>query len=236
MFIHYRGRGLIFKKEERGEADLLFTVYTKDFGKLEILGKSVRKIASKLRPSAEVFYLSEIEFIQGKIQKTLTDATLVDKFSGIRGDLKKIRIAHKISEVLDNLIKGQEPDEKIWRLLIETFQKLNDLKLPAQGWSASGGEIIYCYFYWNFISILGYRPELYHCVRCRKKIITERNYLVPEEGGIICGSCKSEGRNISPEAIKILRIILKRDWATLFKLKFEAQYLKELICVNYSSS
>ncbi|MEK7071705.1 MAG: DNA repair protein RecO, partial [Patescibacteria group bacterium] len=114
MFIHYRSRGLIFKKEERGEADLLFTVYTKDFGKLEILGKSVRKIASKLRPSAEVFYLSEIEFIQGKIQKTLTDATLVDKFSGIRGDLKKIRIAHKISEVLDNLIKGQEPDEKIW--------------------------------------------------------------------------------------------------------------------------
>ena len=210
---------------------MLFTVYTKDFGKLEILGKSVRKIASKLRPSAEVFYLSEIEFIQGKIQKTLTDATLVDKFSGIRGDLKKIRIAHKISEVLDNLIKGQEPDEKIWQLLIETFRRLNSLEIKNLEL-----EIIYCYFYWNFISTLGYRPELYHCVRCRKKIITERNYLVPEEGGIICGLCKSEGRDISPEAIKILRIILKKDWPTLFKLKFEAQYLKELICVNYSSS
>ncbi|MEK7071754.1 MAG: DNA repair protein RecO, partial [Patescibacteria group bacterium] len=131
-------------------------------------------------------------------------------------------------EVLDNLIKGQEPDEKIWQLLIETFHKLNNLRLSA--------SLIYYYFYWNFISILGYQPELYHCVRCRKKIITERNYLVPEEGGIICGLCKSEGRDISPEAIKILRIILKKDWPTLFKLKFEAQYLKELICVNYSSS
>ena len=76
MFLNYRTKGFIFKKEDRGEADQLFTIYTKDFGKLEILGKAIRKISSKLRSGAETFYLSEIEFIQGKTYKTLTDAIL----------------------------------------------------------------------------------------------------------------------------------------------------------------
>jgi len=47
MFLKYRTQGLIFKKEERGEADQLFTVFTRDFGKLEVLGKAIRKISSK---------------------------------------------------------------------------------------------------------------------------------------------------------------------------------------------
>jgi len=40
MFTHYRTQGIFLKKEDRGEADQLFTIYTKDYGKLEILGKT----------------------------------------------------------------------------------------------------------------------------------------------------------------------------------------------------
>lgn len=239
MFIHYRTEGFILKKEERGESDLLFTIYTKDFGKLDVLGKAVRKIASKLRPAAEVFYLSEVEFIQGKSQKILTDAISIDKFLETRKELKKTKIANKIAEVLDSLIRGQEPDEKIWQFLKELFQKLNKFQLPV-----AGCQLFYYYFFWNFIVILGYQPELYHCVRCRKKITAEKNYFIPKEGGITCGGCgaafpdvTSGGKEISPETIKILRMIIKKDWPTLLKLKFKAQYLEELCLVskNYLS-
>jgi len=44
MFTYYRAQGFILKKEDRGEADRIFTIYTKDFGKLELLAKAVRKI------------------------------------------------------------------------------------------------------------------------------------------------------------------------------------------------
>lgn len=46
MFVHYRTQGLFIKEEDRGEANQLFTIFTKDFGKLEILGKAIRKISS----------------------------------------------------------------------------------------------------------------------------------------------------------------------------------------------
>ncbi len=240
MFVHYRTQGLILKKEGRGEADQLFTIYTKNFGKLEILGKAIRKVSSKLRSGAEIFYLSEIEFIQGKAHKTLTDAVLIEKFENIRKDLRKLRVAYKISEVLDNLVKDQEPDENLWRLLSETFQKLNNYPLPVTGYPLpiTGYQLLLHYFFWNLLSILGYQPEIYHCVLCQKKLLPGKLFFDLKEGGVICQNCFKENQSVeetNPETIKILRIILKRDWQTLLKLKIEPGYLNSLkiISKNY---
>jgi DNA repair protein RecO (recombination protein O) len=230
MFVHYRTKGIIFKKEDRGEADQLFTFYTEDFGKLEILGRAIRKISSKLRSGAELFYLSEIEFIQGKTQKTLTDAISIEKFENLRKNLKRLQIAYRISEALDNLVKGQEPDEKIWHLLNEVFQKLNSLSLVISHLS-----LLYYYFLWNFLSILGYKPELYKCVFCQKKLIPEKLYFSPKEGGLICQNCFKKvklGKEVKPEVVKILRIILEKNWPTLSKLKIEEPHLKSLNMIS----
>jgi DNA repair protein RecO (recombination protein O) len=143
--------GLILKKEDRGEADQLFTVYTKDFGKLEILGKAIRKISSKLRSGMEVFYLSEIEFIQGKGYKTLTDSLPLEKFKNLRQDLNRLKIAYQMAEAADDFLRGPEPDEKIWSLLLKVFRKIDDQKFSVRNLPA-----LYRYFLFNFLSFLGY--------------------------------------------------------------------------------
>ena len=220
MTIHYRTQGFILKKTDQGEADQLLTVYTKDFGRLEILTKAVRKIKSKLRAGAELFYLSEIEFIQGRGRKTLTDAALIKKFANFGKDLKKLRIAHKIAQVFDDLVKGQEKDENLWNLLNETFSELNDCSpLPARC------SLIYYFFLWNLLSFLGYEPELYHCVLCQKKLTPQKLFFSPKEGGIVCEQCRNLVKSIKEtdiDAIKILRILLKKDWQTLSTLKNES--------------
>jgi len=251
MFVHYRTKSIIFKKEDRGEADQLFTFYTKDFGKLEILGRAIRKISSKLRSGAELFYLSEIEFIQGKTHKTLTDAISIEKFRNLRKSLKRLAIAYKISGVLAKLVKFQEPDEKIWRLLNETFKNLNNSNLKS-----TICNLLPYYFLWNLLSILGYKAELYNCVICQKKLLPEKLYFNSKEGGLICQNCfkkvklveedKSSslpfaaarvGKEVKPDIVKILRIILEKNWLTLSKLKIEKDFLKELASVskNYLS-
>jgi DNA repair protein RecO (recombination protein O) len=193
MAIHYRTQGLILKKSDLREADRLFTIYTKDFGKLEILGKAIRKIKSKLRGGANLFYLSEIEFIQGKTHKTLTDVMLIDNFKNIRGDLGRLRIAYRVTETLDDMTPKEESDRSVWRLLIEVFTKLNSLKKI---------EIIYYYFFWNLVSVLGYLPELQKDSLCGKKI--------------------------DADLAKILKLILKKDWQILARLKIEPRHLKLL--------
>ncbi len=224
MFIHYRTQGIILKKEERGENDQLFTIFTKDFGKLEILGKGIRKITSKLRAGMEIFYLSEIEFVQGKNQKILTDAILIKKYEKIRKNLLKLKIAYKISEVLSKLIKGEEKDEKIWSLLKDTFEKLEKYQLKIDRI-----KLIYYYFLWNLVSILGYKPQLYFCILCEKRLKPKKLYFLKE--GISCENCfkkNKEGVLITPELVKILREILKGEWQILKRLKIEKKHLREL--------
>jgi len=235
MAVHYRTQGFILKKEDLREADRIYTLFTKDFGKLELLARSVRKIKSKLRGGLELFWLSEIEFIQGKTYKTITDASLINNFKNLRKNLKRLKVAYKAADILNDSIKGEEPDEKIWNLLKFTFQKLNDPNLKS-----SYLPLIYYYFFWHLLSVLGYEPELNFCVICQKKLIPKNLYFNFKEGGVICGNCfekiKSEllekkiieFQSCQPEVIKLLRLLLKKDWQFLTKVKIPLSCWKSL--------
>ncbi len=218
MATHYRTQGYVLKKNDLREADQVFTVYTKDFGKIKVLGKAIRKIKSKLRSGIDLFYLSEIEFIQGKNYKTLTDAVVLNKFKNIREDLESVG---KITDSLDSLLE-EHPDEHIWDLLTEVFERLNN-------------KIVYHYFVWNLASILGYHIDLYNCVVCQKKLAPNKLHFSPDQGGIICSDCYDRAERkveVSSEAIKILRIFFKKDWNLLLRLKIKESHLEELDSVT----
>jgi len=220
MATHYRTEGYVLKKTDLREADQLFTVYTRDYGKVDILGRAIRKMTSKLRSGIELFYLSEIEFIQGKAYKTLTDAILINKFKNIRNDLEKMKTAYQIVDMVDGLIKGQEPDERIWKLLNESFERLS-----------LSTYLIYHYFFWNFLSVLGYQIDLYNCVYCKKQLIPLKLYFNAQEGGIFCAKCFNESEDridVSPETIKIVRLLSERDWNVLERFKIDEKHKEEL--------
>lgn len=221
MFFRYRTQGVVIKRDDWREADRFFTVYTKDFGKIKVLGRGIRKIASKLKSGMEVFYLSEIEFIQGKNYKTLVDAVLIEKFDKLRKSLKKTIIAYKILRIFDGLIQGQERDDEVWGLLLDSLKELNNRE---------DYRIVYYYFLWNFLSILGYNPNLYKCSACQEDLKEKENYFDLEEGGVFCLNCfqkEKKGKKISPDLIKVLRLLL-RDKEKAFNLKIGKKEMKEL--------
>src|SRR3989344_7232746 len=195
MAVHYRTRGIFLKKSDRAESDSLFFVYTKDFGGLRVFGKAIRKITSKLKGGAGLFYLSEIEFIQGKTHKTLTDAIPIENFQNIRKDLVKLNIAHQNAKILDELTPKEERGDQVWGLLNEVFQKLNNWKIDN-----CKLKIVYYYFFWYLVSLLGYHPEI--------------------------SNCSLQGREINCDIVKILKIILKKDWGLLLKIKIEPIHLR----------
>lgn len=226
MFTHYRTQGLILKKVDKGETDRIFNFYTKDFGRVELLARAERKITSKLRAGLELFYLSEIAFIQGKIGKTLTDTVLINNFPNLRRNLKKLRIAYRVAELSEKFIKAEEKDEKIWQLLNETFEQLNK-KYKTE---AMGQKVYYCFF-WNLFSILGYCPELYHCSLCQKKLGPEKIFFSAKEGGLLCNQCKLSAdavNKIEANVVKLIRILIEKNWQFLEKLKIEKKDLKGL--------
>ena len=230
MFVHYRSEAFILKRVERGESDRLFTVFTKKFGKLEVLGKAIRKIKSKLRAGVSLFSKSEIEFIQGKTFKILTDAILIEEFKNIKGDLGKLEIALKVSDLLDGLLKGEQKDKKVWRLLGETFDELNNCSILH-----TLHFLIYYHFFFKLLKILGYSPSLANCAFCQKNLET-KIFFSFEQRGLICYPCsrrlKKEGDStifeIRAKRIEFLRNLLEKDFSFLKKMKLEPEDLKFL--------
>ena len=228
MFAHYRTNAFILKETHAGEADKVFTLFTKDFGKIDVLAKSIRKIASKLKGGTPLFSISEIGFIMGRNRRTLTDAVLINNFENMKQNLENIKVARDIAWLIDNLIKGPQKDDRVWQLLLEVFTALNKSKRMV-----SEARLLYHYFFWKFISFLGYRPELYKCLVCRQRL-EPRNLYFSSRGGTICGSCEQHqkaGKTViaaEPNAVRILREILKNNFIGLARLRHKDHHIDSL--------
>ena len=233
MAVHYRTKAIIFKKQDLSDFDRVFGIFAFDFGRLDLHAKAIRKINSKLKSGIDIFYLSEVEFIRGRSKRMLTDAGVLEKNNNIIQDVQKLKIAFQISEILDKFIKGQQQDKEIWEFLIDVFGKLNNPQL-----SINNKQLILCYFIWNFFAVLGYKPEISKCAVCKGKLNPYNIYFSNKEGGVICKKClyaDKEAEKINSDVVKILRLILKKDWQVVSKLKIEpaSQNLFDIMSNNY---
>ncbi len=126
----YKTQGIIIKKENLGEFDRLLTVYTKDFGKLLLRAKAVRKNQAKLRGHLELFLKSHFMIAPSRGFDIITGAETIESFPYLHKNLSSLAAAFYLSELTDKLVVGPEKDENIWRLLLESFKEL-DFKEPA---------------------------------------------------------------------------------------------------------
>jgi len=121
----YKTQGIIIKRINLGEVDRLLTIYTKDFGKILVKAKSVRKNQSKLKGHLELFLQSHLLLAPGKNLDIITGAETIERFPGLHQQLSCLAAAYYLSEVIDKIIAGPEKDENIWQLILFGFEKLN---------------------------------------------------------------------------------------------------------------
>ncbi len=141
---------IILRTVDLGEVDRFLTIYTKEFGKIQVVARGVKKIESKLRYHLEPFSYNHLILIQGKNFRIVKDAVLINQFLPMREDLERIKIVYKIIDLVDELIVGEERDEDIWNLFLKVFEELN------VGGSASH---IVQNFQDNLLRLLGYDPK-----------------------------------------------------------------------------
>lgn len=220
---HFRTKGIFLKKMPHREADYFFTIYTKEYGMISALGKSIRKIDSKLRGGAQLFFFSEIEFIEGKNYKILIDTSSLSRFENILNNLNRLGVAYRISEVANDFIKGEEKDKALWSLFIQSFKGLDNKKINP--------NILFFFFLWNFLSLLGYRAQLKNCTRCGKKLEPKGLSFSFSDGGVVCKECSGKIEKevkINPNIVKIIRLFLRQNLEILTHINIPDKDLEEL--------
>ncbi len=142
---------IVLKSADLGEVDRLLTIYSKEFGKIQVLAKGIKKLESKLRYNLEPLSYSLLILVEGKNFRIVKDAVLIDQFLSVRNDLEKIKIAYKIVDIINELIAGEEKDEDVWNLILETFMAIERDKIYL--------NLVVSEFQSSLLKLLGYDPK-----------------------------------------------------------------------------
>lgn len=120
----YTSEAIVLSTKSYGEADKLITLFSKSFGKLTLIAKGIKRLKSRKRGSLEVF--SAVKFFAHKTKwlPILTEVEIVNNFSELRKDLKKVSVAYFLLEVVSRTTRDEERHEEIYTLLMDTLKKL----------------------------------------------------------------------------------------------------------------
>ena len=215
MTTHYRSEGVILEEKNFREADRIFTIYTKEFGKLTLLGRSVRKGKAKLKMNTSLFSYVDVQFIQGKGLNTLTDIKVLNCFAETKKDLSKLSLFYRIGEMISSLIYEEERDERVFSLLLESFEKINN-----EFFSKKEKKLFFCFVTFQMLYFLGYKLYIKRCPLCSKEARKD-GYFVPQEGGVVCKDCYEENflRGVYIENVGDLSCFLNSDIENIFNLE-----------------
>lgn len=118
-------RAIVLARRDFREYDQIISVYTKDFGKMELLARGVKKIISKQSAHLEPFSLVDIETAHGKEIDHLIKVQSQNVFKDIRSDLQKSLAAQYVVSLTDRLVQAGERDERIFNILQSSLHYVN---------------------------------------------------------------------------------------------------------------
>ena len=118
MYRVHHTEGIILAASDSGEADRMYTVYTKDYGKLSIFAKGVRHEKSKLRYHLCLFARLRLSFVEGKDILRLIDAKELEAPST---DERAWFIARRSAAFICRMVAGSERDAELWGVITSTF-------------------------------------------------------------------------------------------------------------------
>lgn len=117
--------GLVLKRKDFGEADRIVTIFTKRHGRMKLLAKGVRRIASRRGPNIELFNHATFSVHKGRSFDLLSEVYVHSTYPKIRRSLEMIGLAYYVCELVDGLCAEGQSHPKVYDLLIEIFDNLD---------------------------------------------------------------------------------------------------------------
>lgn len=144
----YTSEGIVLGRRDFGEADRILVLYTKNFGRVSLIAKGVRRPKSKKRGHIEVFNLVSFQAVAGHGIDLMTEADVKDDFKDIRKSLKKISLAYYFSEVIGRITHEQESNIELFNLIVNYLTDLKNATELKKLREDFIGELLVLMGYW----------------------------------------------------------------------------------------
>jgi DNA repair protein RecO (recombination protein O) len=227
----YRTEAIILRRLNLGEADRLLTAFSLENGKIRLIAKGVRRPRSRKAGHLELASRVEMMVARGRELDIVTQAQVIESFPRLREDLEGFAQASYALELLDRSTVDREVNKALYRLLADTLARLDTGLNP---------ESALRHYELRLVELVGYRPELFHCVRCGEEIRPQDQYFSPSEGGVLCPECGAQRQKvgrISLRALKVLRHFQRNSFEAVQDLHIRPKVHAEIeqLMENYLS-
>jgi DNA repair protein RecO (recombination protein O) len=197
----YRTKGIVLNRKDFGDTGRIVCIYTTHNGKISAIAKGAKRLTSKFGSTLEIFSYIDLVLYKGRELHTISETRIIDSFQALRENLSKIAYGSFVLELIDAFMVEEERNIQAFNLILDTLRWLKE----------ETTEFIIYFFTLNFLSLLGFRPEVERCLKCKRKIEGSA-FFSSRNGGLTCINCGGGAWSIkvSQMAICLMRWILSR--------------------------
>lgn len=199
----FRTQSIVIKKEPWREFDRLYTLYTLEAGKIQAIARGSRRSLSRMAGHLEPFLITDVMIARGRQIDKLAGSEEVRNYRNLDSSVEKVAFLSYCFEVLDELTSYAQPDRRVYNLAQELLEIAEQNQL-----SRERNFLLARVFVLKLLSALGYEPELYNCLECKRKVGQEGVYFNSTRGGIVCSECYTRLGNQPLSQIVVIEPVL----------------------------
>ncbi len=190
----YNTKAIVLKSVKYKDADKIFTLFTKEYGKIVAIGRGVRKINSRRSGNLDTLNYVSVGIYENNLEfKNIEEVKVIESFRNLKRNLGKSTKAYYIIELVHKSIEEGEQSPEVFDLLLKCLRALE-----RNGYS---GALFVSYFEMNLMKLIGYQMTTDKCEKCQRVLDDswQKYYFDIENGGLECENCSKNGVEISME-------------------------------------
>ncbi len=206
-------RGIVLREVNYKEADKILTLLTPE-GKVTAKARGVRRKGSRLAAACQLLTYSELTLFEYKDYYTVNEASSLNQFWQVKGDVELLALGSYFAEVCENVAQEEVFQGELLSLLLNSLYALDKLGKPQ--------ALVKAAFELKVACLAGYEPMLDACAVCGAQ--PEKPAFHTREGVLHCAFCRGEvGEGISlpltPAAVEAMRHVAYGDPKRLFSFQ-----------------
>lgn len=189
--------GLLLRRVEYGEADLVLTLLTKKHGKVSALARGARRNSKRFGGVLEPMHTLAVELDErpGGELFTLLEAKLSRPRPQILSSLAAMEAAGKALGWVRRAAPPRTPEPEAYAVLTTLLDRLAASPAPEQASIALAEAGL------SLLSAFGWGVDFQRCVRCGRQAQPEQSASVDAaRGGLICRSCGGARLRLSAQS------------------------------------
>lgn len=222
---------IVLDKRDAGEADRIYTFYTKENGLMRTMARSVRKPGARMASQVEDFTCAHISIAKNGGRGALAGAVAERYYDHLRCNFDALCNVDRARRIFVSLVHEDDADVRLYALWEEYLSQMDTCaSVHNIAYSTTTLQWVTHAFLMQLYALLGYTFRVRTCTMCTQVLHATRSGFSPHRGGVVCHRCMHGERvcAIDADTVKALRLLTVHPLAQLHKVVVHSRVERQL--------